>query len=202
MIEPRTGAPGDEAAAAPAVDGRRRKAGRPRPQDLAGLRVLVEGRGGLGTLNRGLEATRDLAEHGAEVVLVDHGLEPALLKEVQRRAPHVATLPSAAKRRLLTPSGDAPPPRFVLVLSPAVAVGHDDARQLMAVLGRSAPGAGLAPALWTPGGVAFGPEVLRRRPLAWMVRPADLLSGVSLRVREHRGCRALVQRPDEIPCGA
>ena len=78
MIDPSTGSP--EGAATDAVAGaptRRPRASEPKVQDLSGLRVLLEGRGPHGPLLRSLDAHRDLAEHGADVVLVDHDLGDA-----------------------------------------------------------------------------------------------------------------------------
>lgn len=181
-----------------ALPRRRARGAAPKIQDLAGLRVLLEGRGPTGAVLRGLEAARDLAEHGAEVVLVDHGLAEVTLAEIRRRAPHAEVAPAAAADGLLAPRAEGPPPRFVLLAAPGVAVSRPEARKLMAVLGRSTPGAAVVPVLQGPNGAPFEQEAQASAPLAWMARRAELASGVRLRLREHRGAHALVERPDEL----
>lgn len=199
MIDPSTssadGAATDAGAGGPT---RRPRASEPKVQDLSGLRVLLEGRGPHGPLLRSLDAHRDLAEHGADVVLVDHGLGDVALGELRRRAPFARFVCSSSVGTLTAPLGDAPPPRFLLVSAPGIALGRREARELMAALGRSTPGVGIAPGLCGPDGASIDPTPGEQRPLVWMARRNELAAGAQLRVREHRGVRALVERPAEL----
>ncbi|MEE2939538.1 MAG: hypothetical protein VX460_04055 [Planctomycetota bacterium] len=202
MIVPADSLPGDgpddaskAGAGAPA---RRPRASAPKVQDLAGLRVLLEGRGALGPLLRSLGALRDLAEHGADVIVVDHGLGDASLGELRRRAPFARFVPAPSTATLVAPLGAAPPPRFLLVSVPGIAVGRREARELMATLGRAAPGAAIAPALRGPDRAALEPPGGDGGPHVGMARRNEVAAGVSLRMREHRGARALVERPAEL----
>ena len=193
---PPGGAPGDGSGAGSSP--RRPRLGRPKVQDLTGLRVLLEGRGANGPLLRFLDAHRDLAEHGADVILVDHGLDDVTLGEMRRRAPFLRFVPASSSAALVASLGDAPPPRFLLVSMPGIALGRREARELMAALGRSAPGAAIAPALCGPDGSLIEHAGGDRGPLVWMARRGELAAGLPLRTREHRGARALVERPAEF----
>lgn len=177
---------------------RRRRASRPKVQDLAGLRVVLEGRGAHGPLVRALEAHRDLAEHGADLVLVDHGLSDVTVRELRRRAPFARFVPADSAATLVASLEDAPPPRFLLVFVPGIAVGRREARALMAALGRFAPGTAVAPSLCGPDGAPIEPAGGDRGPLVWMARRSELASGVQVRLREVRGAQALVERPAEV----
>ena len=68
----------------------------------------------------------------------------------------------------------------------------------MAALGRSTPGVGIAPGLCGPDGASIEPASGEQRPLVWMARRNELAAGAQLRLREHRGVRALVERPAEL----
>lgn len=202
MTDPSTSSPDgaatNAAGAGAGTPSRRPRASEPKVQDLAGLRVLLEGRGPHGPLLRSLAAHRNLADHGADVVLVDHGLGDAALGELRRRAPFARFVSASAAEALTTPLGDAPPPRFLLVSAPGIALGRREARELMAALGRSTPGVGIAPGLCGPDGASIQPASGEQRPLVWMARRNDLAAGAQLRVREHHGVRALVERPAEL----
>ena len=94
VIDPSTRAP--RKAPRPTRSGaptRRPRASEPKVQDLSGLRVLLEGRGPHGPLLRSLDAHRDLAEHGADVILVDHDLGGRGPGEMRRRAPFARFVP-------------------------------------------------------------------------------------------------------------
>lgn len=191
---------GPEEGAAPraGAPSRGRRASTPKRQDLTELRVLLDGRGPHGPLLRSLDAHRGLAEHGAEVILVDHGLGEVTLGEMRRRAPFARFVPASATAALLGSLGDGPPPRFLLVAFPGIALDRREARELMAALGGSAAGAAIAPALCGPDGAMIEGAHEGREPLVWMARRDELSAGASLRMREHRGARALVERPAEL----
>ncbi len=191
--------PEDGAAPGARAPARRRRASAPKVQDLTALRVLLDGRGPNGPLLRSLDAQRDLAEHGAEVILVDHGLGEVTLGEMRRRAPFACFLPASASATLLTGSlGDGPPPRFLLVAVPGIALGRREAQELMAALGRSAAGAVISPALYGPDGAMIERTGEDPEPLVWMARRDELSTGASLGMREHPAARALVERPAEL----
>ena len=146
------------------------------------LRVIVPSSPHAGALGRALEASRCLAEQGAEILVVEASSpvrrSPAV-RRVVARFPFARLMGPGATREVATPgtdpAGSLPDPRaFTLYASSHVCLDVRSVGRLMRALFPGGRHGAVAPALVGPDGEGLPGLSSRPVPLVWMARSASL----------------------------
>ncbi len=183
------------------------------------LQVLIPSGAQAGALARALEASRPLAERGAEICVVHgadaHGVDPAV-HAVVGRFPFtrlVKSEPSGLRGALTVGLGQVPDRTVTLFASPHASLDVASTLTMMREIAGGGARAAIAPRFVAPDGAELPASPARELPLVWMAHSASLgypgacsnghehpsNTDAALRLQLSAAAEVLVPCPSEVP---